>query len=104
MAEDWKVGDLALVVNTSVIKLLDAPTPHLHTGEACPPAGTIHEVLYVGPSMIGAKGDEPCGCTVLEFGSTTGAVHLRCVKVTPEEEDEFDKEVIELMKEKELLK
>lgn len=100
MAEDWKVGDLALVVLGG-----EQPCPNrdgtIHLGTVVPNVGTIHEVLDVKAARVGPSGNETlneCGCGALHFGGDAAATEWRCVKVTPIEEDDFDRETITLMK------
>lgn len=95
---DWAIGDLALCVDAR-------SCPSYRWGGLC--AGRVYSVDAVtvdtGPrgfSALHGKG----GGVGLAFADaptpsgTYGWDARRFVKVTPEEEDEFDREVIELMK------
>jgi hypothetical protein len=89
----WQPGDLALVVRDGRI-----PCPHnrhvSHTGALAPPRGSIFVVADARPTTVNS-GAIACGCLDLVPEGGGVAVAMRCIKVTPEGADAFDREVIE---------
>lgn len=98
MADDWQVGDLALCVRRAPERgrfLFGEPNP-----------GEAYEVLNVSLEefaddtidiALTLRGAPPC---TNEFNEPTGPTwwHGRFIKITPTEADEFDREVIELLR------
>lgn len=97
MTGDWQIGDLALCIKVGA--WVHAGTGELarrQDGKAMPQAGGVYVVRAVGIWQVHPTlwledfpGDRP------EDGF--GAVRFR--KITPPPADEFDREVIELMRE-----
>ena len=90
MSNDWEPGDLALCVNTSPIECIEGT----HMGGNCPPHMSVTTVSDIGPSECGV-------CQVLVIDGGRYCVAARFIKVTPPEADEFDREVIDLMNQRE---
>jgi hypothetical protein len=90
MADDWKVGDLALCVDDSPARRVAG-----HRGNSDPVSlvrGRLYTVLFVGPDVYG-KGFVGLAVTCTAWGWFAD----RFVKVTPPEADEFDRETIALL-------
>jgi hypothetical protein len=98
---DWKAGDLALCVHKG-------PWKHRWRGK---PTNTEVEGPKCGQTLRVAEVNFSHANNFLclnfveyqPFNSWLGYSEKAFIKVTPEEEDEFDKEIIESYKEKELV-
>lgn len=104
MAEDWKPGDLALCVQGGYI---DGPKKAV----SFPKEGTVYQVLEVRLNYLGPEGwireAPPYETKTMAFlkllggpVNLNGTPHwgeVRFVKQKGHEEDEFDKEVIDIM-------
>ena len=91
MADDWKVGDLALCVDTSPRKF---PQGTAVAGSRLR-KGAIYTVTKVAiHPIVGLQ----CLWLLEEPTDSAGAYRFR--KITPEEADDFDLETIELMNRK----
>lgn len=92
--ENWSVGDYALCVRDGPIR---CPLCGLtHSGRQSLRKGQIAQVHYIG-SLRPDNRDLNCGPQCLGFVAGREGLALRFRKVTPEEADEFDTEIIELM-------
>ena len=89
MSNDWEPGDLALCVDDVryPIDFETGPLP-IKRGRFYTIDSVFNSFLGLGVHLIGV--DEPRGYFVTRF-----------IKVTPPEADEFDREVIDLMNQRE---
>jgi hypothetical protein len=82
--DDWAPGDLALLVTDGLVAC-----PHsgdvYHTGEGCPPHGSVREVTHVGPDIYDG---EACGCLRLTFADGIFGADWRFVRIPPLTEPE----------------
>ena len=92
MSDDWKVGDLALCVDTSRIR---CGPRDVHLGSNSPPLGSVKVVTAVLGSEW--RGTDGCGCAAIMIEGGRVCHVARFIKVTPPAADEFDREVINLM-------
>jgi len=87
MADDWQPGDLALCVDDGPREFDDNPAIK---------RGCVYRVYQVGTDPFGLFG--LCLDEVESNGYAGGYLADRFRKITPPEADEFDREVIKLMK------
>lgn len=92
MSNDWQLGDLALCIK-------GGPIHQFEHGE-WPVAGRVYPVTDLKPNWEWDDGDVDLGL-MLDGAPLNGPQgwplwwHGRFIKVTPEEADDFDREVIE---------
>lgn len=88
---DWNLGDLALCINNSKI---------FHSGGVSTGEGLIKGKVYGAVVSISVGSEWEDAPILLTFENDYAARRAsRFIKVTPDEEDEFDLEVINAMKE-----
>ncbi|MGN6290415.1 MAG: hypothetical protein ACTHNA_14265 [Sphingopyxis terrae] len=96
MADDWKVGDLALCVSLGAGGYddpVDPVPPAIRVGSSYTVTGVFAGVHVNGDPGIGLKLKE---AKPTLFGAAGFDANM-FVKITPPEADEFDRETIDLM-------
>ena len=98
MADDWQVGDLALMIESGQLQC-----PHMrnviHMGSLCPSPGAVRKVVCVEESRVVNSFSRSlyCGCIDLDFADGTGGVSQRFRKIRPHQPDAEDAETIRLL-------
>ena len=95
MSNDWQPGDLALSVEKGWSKIDRTERGRIYVVEAVWHHEVDNDLAF---SFVGVDCGDPQGDDVDFYGFNPA----RFIKVTPLEADEFDREVIDLLRQKEL--
>ena len=91
MSDEWKVGDLALCIDDGPVKIIGGCPEVEEEYVANLNCGSIYKISQI------TKGRTTNVIGIADMSKRAGGIESRFVKITPQESDEFDREVIDLL-------